>query len=186
MEVFAGCIVIFYRPRDEPSDRRRPPGAAQGRRVQAPAHALARRGGATTYQSLRRRVWGDRGGANPETVRNAIRKLRRKIGDDARNPRHILNDAASTTARPGGKTPEAASGRDHRRIPASDPPPGGASRRQVFEFRGFSRARQPSPPGPWLPGRRSFRLHGEPEYPCCPSDGANRQILRVCGGLNET
>ena len=43
MEVFAGCIVICYRPRDEPSDRRRPPGAAQGRRVQAPAHALARR-----------------------------------------------------------------------------------------------------------------------------------------------
>ena len=48
-------------------------------------------GGTTTYQSLQRRVWGDRGGANPETVRNAIRKLRRKLGDDARNPKYILN-----------------------------------------------------------------------------------------------
>ena len=55
-------------------------------------------GGATTYQSLRRRVWG---GANPETVRNAIRKLRRKIGDDARNPRHILNERGLGYRTPG-------------------------------------------------------------------------------------
>ena len=49
-------------------------------------------GGATTYESLRLRVWGDRGGANPQTVRNAIRKLRRKLGDDARNPKYILSE----------------------------------------------------------------------------------------------
>ena len=49
-------------------------------------------GGATTYETLRRRVWGDRSGANPETVRNAIRRLWRKIGDDARNPRYILSE----------------------------------------------------------------------------------------------
>ena len=49
-------------------------------------------GGATTYESLRRRVWGDRGGANPEALRNAIRKLRRKLGDDARNPTYILSE----------------------------------------------------------------------------------------------
>ena len=49
-------------------------------------------GGATTYETLRRRVWGDRGGANRETMRNAVRKLRRKIGDDARNPRYILSE----------------------------------------------------------------------------------------------
>ncbi len=49
-------------------------------------------GGATTYETLQRRVWGDRGGANPETMRNAIRKLRHKLGDDARNPRYILSE----------------------------------------------------------------------------------------------
>ena len=49
-------------------------------------------GGATTYESLRRRVWGDRGGANPQAVRNAMRKLRRKLGDDARNPKYILSE----------------------------------------------------------------------------------------------
>ena len=48
--------------------------------------------GATIYESPRRRVWGDRGGANPETVRNTLPKLRRKIGDDARNPRCILSE----------------------------------------------------------------------------------------------
>ncbi|MCY4563722.1 MAG: helix-turn-helix domain-containing protein [Gammaproteobacteria bacterium] len=42
--------------------------------------------------TLQRRVWGDRGGANPEAVRNAIRKLRRKIGDDARNPKYIHSE----------------------------------------------------------------------------------------------
>ena len=47
-------------------------------------------GGATTHESLRRRVWGDRGGANPQTVRNAVRKLRRKLGDDAGDPKYIL------------------------------------------------------------------------------------------------
>ena len=49
-------------------------------------------GGATTYESLMRRVWGDRGGSNPQAVRSAIRKLRRKLGDDAKNPRYILGE----------------------------------------------------------------------------------------------
>ena len=31
-------------------------------------------------------------GANPQGVRNAIRKLRRKLGDDAGNPEFILSD----------------------------------------------------------------------------------------------
>ena len=56
-------------------------------------HALSLdAGGATTYETLQRRVWGDRGGANPETVRNAICKLRQMIGDDARNPRYLLSE----------------------------------------------------------------------------------------------
>ena len=58
-------------------------------------------GGATTYDTLRRRVWGDRGGANPQAVRNAIRKLRRKIGDDARNPKYILSERGLGYRMPG-------------------------------------------------------------------------------------
>ena len=37
-------------------------------------------------------MWGARGGANPETARNAIRKLRRKLGDDAKNPKNIRSE----------------------------------------------------------------------------------------------
>ena len=58
-------------------------------------------GGATTYETLQRRVWGDRGGANPEAVRNAIRKLRRKLGDDARNPKYILSERGLGYRMPG-------------------------------------------------------------------------------------
>ena len=58
-------------------------------------------GGATTYETLRRRVWGDRGGANRETMRNAIRKLRGKLGDDARNPRYILSERGLGYRMPG-------------------------------------------------------------------------------------
>ena len=58
-------------------------------------------GGATTWESLRRRVWGDRGGASPQTVRNAIRKLRRKLGDDARNPKYILSERGLGYRMPG-------------------------------------------------------------------------------------
>ena len=65
-------------------------------------HALSLdAGGATTYETLRRRVWGDRGGANPQAVRNAIRKLRRKIGDDARNPKYILSERGLGYRMPG-------------------------------------------------------------------------------------
>ncbi len=58
-------------------------------------------GGATTYETLQRRVWGDRGGANPQTMRNAIRKLRRKLGDDARNPKYILSERGLGYRMPG-------------------------------------------------------------------------------------
>ena len=62
-------------------------------------------GGVTTYESLRRRVWGDRGGANPQVVRNAIRKLRRKLGDDARNPRYIISEHGLGYRMPGPDDP---------------------------------------------------------------------------------
>ena len=55
-------------------------------------HALSLdAGGATTYESLQRRVWGE-GRGNPQAVRSAIRKLRLKLGDDARKPRYIFGE----------------------------------------------------------------------------------------------
>ena len=56
-------------------------------------HALSLdAGGATTYESLLRRVWGGRGRSNPQAVRSAVRKLRRKLGDDAGRPKYILTE----------------------------------------------------------------------------------------------
>ena len=56
-------------------------------------HALSLdAGGATTYESLLRRVWGGRDGSNAQAVRSAVRKLRRKLGDDAGRPRYILTE----------------------------------------------------------------------------------------------
>ena len=55
-------------------------------------HALSLdAGGATTYEALQRRVWGP-GRGDPQAVRSAVTKLRRKLGDDARNPRYILGE----------------------------------------------------------------------------------------------
>ena len=55
-------------------------------------HALSLdAGGATTYAALQRQVWGE-GKGSPDAVRSAIRKLRRKLGDDARNPKYVLGE----------------------------------------------------------------------------------------------
>ena len=55
-------------------------------------HALSLdAGGATTFEALQRRVWGP-GRGDPQAVRSAVTKLRRKLGDDARNPRYILGE----------------------------------------------------------------------------------------------
>ncbi len=56
-------------------------------------HALSLdAGGATTYEALLRRVWGGRGGGDPQAVRSTIRKLRHKLGDDAGRPKYILTE----------------------------------------------------------------------------------------------
>ena len=48
-------------------------------------------GGASSYEVLQRRVWGP-GKGDAQAVRSAVTKLRRKLGDDARNPRYILGE----------------------------------------------------------------------------------------------
>ena len=87
--------------------------------------------GATACETHLRRVWRERGGANPETVRNAIRKPRRKIGDDAGNPGYILGERGLGHRMPG---PE--DGRGRKRAGRRGVR---AARRQLFEFRVYPR-----------------------------------------------
>lgn len=55
-------------------------------------HALSMdAGGVTTYDSLMRRVWGRSDRSNLQAVRSAVRKLRRKLGDEKTQPRYIFN-----------------------------------------------------------------------------------------------
>ena len=74
--------------------RSRPGGCAQAVTVELPEDlprvmADAPRIGAATFEALQRRVWGP-GKGDPQAVRSAVTKLRRKLGEDARNPRYIL------------------------------------------------------------------------------------------------
>ena len=56
-------------------------------------HALSLdAGGVATYETLMRRVWGEKGGGNMEALRSAVTKLRRKLGDNARKPRYVIGE----------------------------------------------------------------------------------------------
>ena len=59
-------------------------------------------GEATTYESLQRRVWGERGGSHPQVVRT----LRRKLGDDEGKPKYILNERGLSYRLPAPEDPE--------------------------------------------------------------------------------
>ena len=48
-------------------------------------------GRVSTYESLRRQVWGGLPNGDTELVRTYIKKLRRKLGDDAKRPAYIVN-----------------------------------------------------------------------------------------------
>ena len=49
-------------------------------------------GRVVTYETLLRRVWSGRDGANSHLVRIFVRTLRRKLGEDAANPAWIFNE----------------------------------------------------------------------------------------------
>ena len=56
-------------------------------------HALSLdAGGITTYETLLQRVWGGKGGGNIAALRSAIRKLRKKLGDDAGKPKYVTGE----------------------------------------------------------------------------------------------
>ena len=48
-------------------------------------------GRVSTYESLLRQVWGNRESADTDLVRVFIQKLRRKLGDDPKDPAYIFN-----------------------------------------------------------------------------------------------
>ena len=50
----------------------------------------ANAGRVLTYETLLRRAWAGRAGSDGRVVRALVRRLRRKLGDDATNPRYIL------------------------------------------------------------------------------------------------
>ena len=55
--------------------------------------ALSRNAGrVSTYAFLRRQVWGERPTGDPVLVRTYIKKLRRKLGDDAVRPAYIVSE----------------------------------------------------------------------------------------------
>ena len=61
-------------------------------------------GRVSTYATLLRRVWGARGHGDPKLVRAVVKRLRRKLGDDAADPAYILNErgVGYRMPRPGG------------------------------------------------------------------------------------
>ena len=60
-------------------------------------------GRVVTYEALLRRVWSGRGAGDIDLVRNFVRKLRAKLGEDAQNPSWIFNlrGVGYRMARPG-------------------------------------------------------------------------------------
>ena len=48
-------------------------------------------GRVSSHEDLLRRVWSKRDDGNPKIVRAYVKRLRRKLGDDTRDPVYILN-----------------------------------------------------------------------------------------------
>ena len=49
-------------------------------------------GRVTTYETLLRQVWATRDEGDPDLVRTFVKKLRRKLGDDAASPAYLFNE----------------------------------------------------------------------------------------------
>ena len=79
-------------------------------------------GRVTTYDALLRQVWGDREDADVAAVRNFVKKLRAKLGDDPAAPAWIVNVRGRGYRMPGPGAAE-------RGAPQPDGEPGGTGRR---------------------------------------------------------
>ena len=56
------------------------------------AELSANAGRVLTYERLLGRVWGEKGGGDMRPMRTIVGKLRRKLGDDADNPRYVFTE----------------------------------------------------------------------------------------------
>ena len=74
-------------------------------------------GRVSTYDALLRRVWNGRDYADESLVRTYVRRLRSKLGDDARDPAYILNErgVGYRMAKPGDPREPSSPGRRRRR-----------------------------------------------------------------------
>ncbi len=66
------------------------PGRAHRDGVPDAGRAFGQRRPALTHEHLLQRVWGPDKGEDSGPVRNIVKRLRRKLGDDASNPAHIF------------------------------------------------------------------------------------------------
>ena len=79
-------------------------------------------GRVTTYESLLRQVWSEREGADVQAVRNFVKKLRAKLGDNPAAPAYIVNVRGLGYRMPGPDSAETGASLPDRE-------PGGAIRR---------------------------------------------------------
>ena len=85
-----GALAIDY-------DRRRATLAGRALELTATEFDLLRAlsleaGRVVTYETLMRRVWGGRKGADEKSVRAYVQRLRAKLGDDAKQPTYIVTE----------------------------------------------------------------------------------------------
>ena len=66
----------------------------------------ANAGRVVTQTQLLQRVWGDRSGGDVRPIRTIVSRLRRKLGDDARQPTYIFTEPRVGYRMPRGETPE--------------------------------------------------------------------------------
>ena len=65
-------------------------------------------GRALTHEALLHLVWGREGSGEPWLVREVVKRLRRKLGDDANSPTYIFTEPRVGYRMPRGETPEQA------------------------------------------------------------------------------
>ena len=69
------------------------------------AELSAHAGRVLTHERLLERVWRDKGDGNVRPMRTMVSKLRRKLGDDTRNPTYIFTEPRVGFRMPKGRTP---------------------------------------------------------------------------------
>ena len=98
------------RLRRTPGDRGRASGAVDRHRIRVAPPAFGQRGKVLTHDQLLQRVWSPERTHEPGLVRNVVKRLRRKLGDDAENPDYIFTEprVGYRMAKAEGQEPEMA------------------------------------------------------------------------------